>query len=352
MTVSLPGNGYRDPAKRINYFQQTINNIKQLPGVQSSAICFSLLMTGEGATDPVTIEGRPPVPKGEEPVLRGGSVSADYFRTMGIAFRRGRSFTDQEVWQGADVIIVNEAFANRFFPNEDPIGKRVRVGYSSTGDGPPYSTVIGVVANHIQPGVDNRIWEEMFYPYVNTADPPLWQMNLVVKTSADPSSMTQAIVEQARNQDHLVPVTRIRPMRELTNEALRNDRFSAWLFGSFSILALLLAMLGLYGVISYSTSQRTGEIGIRIALGAESRDIIKLVVGRGIMLMLAGIGIGLVSAAAATRILSSLLFQVSATDPVTYISVSVLLASVALIACYLPARRASKLDPMVALRHE
>ncbi|MDQ3256419.1 MAG: ABC transporter permease [Acidobacteriota bacterium] len=204
MSLRLPNSRYREPEQRVNFFRQTLANVKQLPDVQSAAICFSLLMTGDGATDPVIIEDRPPVPKGEEPVLRGSSVSADYFRTMGIAIRNGRAFTEQEAWQESNVIIVNEAFARRFFPNENPIGKRIKVGL---GD-PPWSTIVGVVANHIQPGVDNRVWEEMFYPYVNTADPPLWGMNLVVKTAGDPVVLTQDVVNEARRLDRLLPITK------------------------------------------------------------------------------------------------------------------------------------------------
>src|SRR5260370_1313082 len=174
-------------------------------------------MTGDGATDPVWMEGQPEPQKGEEPVLRGGSVSSDYFKAMGIPLRQGRAFTEEEVWQGRAVIIVNEAFAKRFFPAEDPIGKRVKVGERN----PLYSTIVGVVANHIQPGVDNRIWEEMFYPYVNTADPPLWQMNLVVKTKSDPASMTSAIVNEVRNAARLLPIAKIRTMEDLRATALQ-----------------------------------------------------------------------------------------------------------------------------------
>src|SRR4029453_13056882 len=236
MSLRLPNSRYGEPAQRVNFFEQTLANLTQLPGVQSAAICFSLLMTGDGATDPVVIEGRPPVPKGEEPVVRGGSVSADYFQTMGIAIRKGRAFTEQEVWQGAPVIIVNEAFAHRFFAHEDPVGKRIKVGL---GD-PPWTTIIAVVANHIQPGVDNRVWEEMFSPYVNTAAPPLSGMNLVVKTTGDPASLTQEVVTEVRRLDKLLPIAKIRTMRELTGDALRADRFNVWLLGSFALLALLL----------------------------------------------------------------------------------------------------------------
>ena len=348
MSLRLPDSRYHEPAKRVNFFQQTLDNLKQLPGVNSAAICFSLLMTGDGATDPVIIEGRPPVPKGVEPVLRSGSISADYFSTMGIAIRSGRAFTEQEVWQGAPVIIVNEAFAMRFFPNEEPVGKRIKVGL----DDPPWSTIVGVVANHIQPGVDNRVWEEMFYPYVNTADPPLWGMNLVVKTDRDPAALSEDIVAESRRLDRLLPIARIRTMRDLTGDALRADRFNVWLLGSFALLALLLAAIGIWGVISYSVTQRSHEIGIRLALGATQGDVWKLVVGQGMRMTILGLTVGLAAALALTRSMQSLLFGVSPTDLLTFVAIAVLLTLVVLMACWIPARRAAKVDPLKSLRHD
>ncbi|HYJ88117.1 MAG TPA: ABC transporter permease [Pyrinomonadaceae bacterium] len=347
MSVRLPS-GYKEPAQKVNYFRQTLDNLQQLPGVAAAGICFSLPMTGDGATDPVLIEGRLAPPAGEEPVLRGGSVSSQYFKAMGIPFRHGRAFTEEEVWQGRPVIIVNEAFARRFFPGEVPIGKRIKAGY---GD-PPYSTIVGVVANHIQPGVDNRIWEEMFYPYVNTADPPLWTMNLVVKTAGDPAAMTSTIVNELRKADRLLAITEIRTMDDLRASALQPDRFNLWLLGSFALLALVLAALGIYGVMSYAVTRRTQEIGIRRALGAQTVDVLRLVLKNEMTLSLIGVAIGLAGAFALSRVMASFLFEVTPTDAMTYAIVSVGLLAVALLACYIPARRATKVDPLVALRYE
>ncbi len=348
MYLRLPFNDYKEPERRVSYFQQTLGNLQRLPGVEAAGICFSLPMTGSGATDRVWIEGRPDPPKGEEPVLRGGSVSADYFKAMGISFRHGRAFNEEEVWQGRPVIIVNEAFSRRFFPGEDPIGKRIKVGPPSA----PYSTIIGVVANHIQPGVDNRIWEEMFYPYVNTADPPLWSMNLVVKTSGDPATMSSAIVNETRKLDRLLTVTDVRTMNELRRNALQSDRFNLGLMGSFAILAVLLAALGIYGVMSYTTAQRTRELGIRLALGAQTSSLLRLVTLQGMKLALIGMALGLLGSFALTRLMASLLFGVEANDPLTFALVALLLAIVAFIACYIPARRATRVDPLIALRCE
>ena len=348
MFLKLPYIDYKEPAKRVSYFQQTLANLQQVPGVEAAGITFSLPLTGNGATDPVWIEGRPDPPRGEEPVLRAGSVSANYFKAMGIQFRYGRTFTEEEVWQGRPVIIVNEAFSRRFFPGEDPTGKRIKVGPVKA----PYSTIVGVVANHIQPGMDNLIWEEMFYPYVNTVDPPLTAMTLVVKTAGDPASMSSAVVNETRKLERMLTVMRIRTMDELRASALQTDRFNLGLMGSFAVLALLLAALGIYGVMSYTTAQRTRELGIRLALGAQTRSVLKLVTLQGMKLALIGIVLGLLGSFALTRLMDSLLFEVGTTDPSTFALVPLVLGMVAFIACYIPARRATKVDPLIALRCE
>ena len=348
MSLRLPANGYEEPAQRVSYFQQTLSGLEQLPGVEAAGICFSLPMTGVGATDRVWIEGQPAPPKGEEPVLRGGSVSANYFKAMGIPLRRGRAFTEEEVWQGRPVVIVNEAFSRRFFHGEDPIGKRIKVGELN----PPYSTIVGVVANHTQPGVDNLVWEEMFYPYVNTADPPLTSMNLVVKTSGDPIPLSGAIMNETRKADRLVTINRVRTMDDLRATALQSDRFNVWLMGSFAFVALLLAALGIYGVMTYTTGQRTRELGIRLALGAQTSDVLKLVTVQGMKLALIGVALGLLGSFALTRLMKSMLFGVGTTDPLTFTFVPLLLGVVGFVACYIPARRATRVDPLIALRSE
>src|SRR5689334_20447336 len=348
MSLRLPAGGYKEPAERVSYFQQTLDNLQQLPGVEAAGICFSLPMTGSGATDPVWIEGQPDPPKGEEPVLRGGSVSANYFKAMGIPFRSGRTFSEDEVWQGRLVIIVNEAFARRFFPGENAVGTLVKVSMRN----PRYTTIVGVIANHIQPGVDNLIWKEMFYQYVNTAAPPLTAMNLVVKTTGDPAAMSSVIMNETRKLDRLITITRVRTMDELRATALQSDRFNLWLMGSFALLALLLAALGIYGVMTYTTAQRTRELGIRLALGAQARDVLKLVTVHGMKLAFIGVALGLFGSFALTRLMKSLLFEVGPTDPLTFSVVPLLLAVVSLAACYLPARRATRVDPLIALRTE
>jgi putative ABC transport system permease protein len=348
MHLRLPANAYKQPAERVSYFQQTLANLQQLPGVEAAGICLLLPMRGEAFTDRVWIEGQPDPPKGEEPVLRAGSVSTNYFKAMGIPFRSGQAFTDDDVWKGRPVIIVNEAFAQRFFSGEDPIGKRIKVGDESR----PFSTIVGVVANHTQPGVDNRVWEEMFFPYVNTGDPPLRMMNLVVKTTGDPAAMSSAVMNEMRKMDRLITITRVSTMDDLRATALQSDRFNLWLMGSFALLALLLAALGIYGVMTYTTAQRTRELGIRLALGAQTGDVLKLVTLHGMKLAFIGVALGLLGSFALTRLMKSLLFGVGTTDPLTFSLVAVLLAVVSFAACYIPARRATRVDPLIALRGE
>jgi putative ABC transport system permease protein len=209
-----------------------------------------------------------------------------------------------------------------------------------------------VVANHIQPGIDNRVWEEMFYPYVNTADPPLWGMSLVVKTTSDPAAVAQNVISEVRKGDRFLPIANIRTMRELTGNALRTDRFNTGVLGAFALLALLLAAFGIYGVISYYVLQRRRELGIRMALGAQAHDVLKLILVQGLKLALLGVGSGLLAAFALTRWMENLLFGVRPNDPLTFSVIAIALLSVALLACWLPARRATKVDPLTALHHQ
>jgi putative ABC transport system permease protein len=192
----------------------------------------------------------------------------------------------------------------------------------------------------------------MFYPYVNTADPPLWQMNLVVKTTGDPATMSSAIMNETRKADRLITITKVRTMNDLRATALQSDRFNLWLMGSFALLALLLAALGIYGVMTYTTAQRTRELGVRLALGAQTSDVLKLVAVQGMKLALIGVALGLLGSFALTRLMKSLLFGVGTTDPVSFLLVPVLLGVVSFVACYIPARRATKVDPLIALRCE
>jgi putative ABC transport system permease protein len=363
MHVRLPHYRYREGEQRVNFFREAVGRISRLPGVTSAAAVQSLLLKDTGHTDPVYIEGRPAPPKGQEPVRRQNIVTPDYFRAMGIRVVKGRTFTEEETFgplkaQGG-AIIINESFARKFWPGEDPLGKRMRAGYGNQTwdraglDGDlPWSTVVGVVADTVQPGVEHSAMDEMFYPYVNAADPPMWGMNIVVRSAVDPASLANAVRAEIHALDRQLPLNDVRTMNEWAARAVSEPRFNGLLLGLFALVALALASVGVYGVMSYAVTQRRHEIGVRMALGARSGDVLRLVVGRGMKLALVGVACGVAASLALTRVMQGLLYGVSALDAGAFAGAAALLAGVAFCACYLPARRAAKVDPAVALRAE
>jgi len=346
MEVSLPFATYGEPQQRTNFYRQTLERIAALPGVESASATQSLPFRPTMLTDAVIIEGQPAPPAGQEPFIRGTSITADYFRTMGMRLVSGRAFTEQETWEGGSVII-NQSFARRFFGNQDPIGQRVKVGYDRA-----WLTVVGVVQDTTQNSVDTETIAEMFVPYVNGANPSVVRMNFVVRAAGDPTSIIGAVREEIRRSDSALPVSDVATMRSLADRVLSPARFSLVLLTLFAAVALILALIGIYGVMNYTVTQRTREMGIRLALGAQATDVFKLVVGQGMMLALIGVSLGLIGAFAVTRVMASLLYGVSATDSATFAGVSLLLVAVAALACYIPARRATNVDPMIALRYE
>jgi predicted permease len=235
--------------------------------------------------------------------------------------------------------------ARTYWPNADPIGKRLRRG----GDKAPWLTIVGVVASVKQYALDTDSRVALYSPHLQA---PSGAMYVAVRTTSDPASVTAAITREARSMDPNVPIFDVKTMEQWLSESLARRRFAMLMLGLFAVVAMLLAGIGIYGVMSYTVAQRTREIGIRVALGAQTRDVLRLVVRQGMSLTGIGVGIGLVVAIAATRVMASLLFGVGATDPITFVAIALLLAIVALLACYLPARRATKVDPMIALRHE
>ena len=345
--VDLPSPKYTN-ATQGQFARNVLSKLRALPGVESAAGVFPLAMSGAEMRTSVEIEGRP-VAKSDEGHSDIVSVTPDYFRTMKIALLQGRDFNAQDGPDTTPVVIVDESFAREFFPGENPIGKHVRPGISVDDKPSRVREIVGVVAD-----VKLKDLTAESYPtsYMPQSQLPIGNITLVARTSGDPSVLTRPLAETLRSIDPDLPAYNVKTVQEYLDGTIAIPRSNTVLLAIFASLALLLTSIGLYGVISYSVAQRTHEIGIRMALGAQPGDMLHLVVGQGIRLALYGIGLGLVAAFAFTHFLSSLLFGVTATDPMSFAVVVVALLSVVLVACYVPARRAMRVDPMVALRYE
>jgi putative ABC transport system permease protein len=266
---------------------------------------------------------------------------------MGIPLLRGRFFSDQDSPSNPKAAIISETLARRYFPNLDPLGRRMMFGFPP--DDNVSREIVGIVGDVRDAALSRKPGPMMYVPF---AQAPLYGAEVVVRSSLSSSSVAAGIREAVRSIDKNLPVTDIEPLNDALGKSISQERFRTFLLGSFSAIALVLAAVGIFGVMSYSASQRTREIGIRMALGAGRGEVLRLILGQGMKLALFGLGIGVVAALLLTRLMSSLLYSVSATDPVTFASVTIILLSVALTACYIPARRAMRVDPMVALRHE
>jgi putative ABC transport system permease protein len=349
LDVPLPGTRYKEGAQTAAFYQRLIERVKALPGVEAVGAVSHLPLTGAEELDGFEIEGRPGPESGENVQSADFRVvSTDYFSAMKIPLVRGRYFTEQDTADAPGVIIIDETLARRFFSDEDPIGKRMNEAGSPTPRG--YLTVVGVVGGVKHSSLDAEPKPAMYVSYLQS---PWLDMTLTVRTSGAPAeNLAGAVRQEVWALDKDQPVARVATMKSLFARAVAPQRFQMLLVGLFAAVALLLSVVGIYGVMAYSVTQRTHEIGIRMALGAQRRDVFKLLMGQGMTQAFIGILLGLAGAFALTRLMSSLLYGVSATDPLTFAGVSLLLAAVALLACYVPARRAMRVDPMVALRYE
>ncbi|MFN2455430.1 MAG: ABC transporter permease [Pyrinomonadaceae bacterium] len=366
MQLSLPKAKYPNdrPELTIGFYGRLIERVKALPGVQSVGVSTSLPFTDSGWGKLFTIEDRPaPKSMQEVPNVQYSQLSADYFNTLGIPLTKGRYLSERDTRDTLPVAVINETMARRYFGDEDPIGKRLYLGPPEElippgGLPPNYHfirwTIVGIVGDVKKRGLAKSIEPEIYtLPEQSlTNDTPARAMYLVVHTSTEPASLTAAVRSRIQAIDKEQPIAEVATMEKLLSDSLSQARFSTLLLGLFAGVALLLAAVGIYGVMSYSVTQRTHEIGIRMALGAQGRDVMRLVIGQGMVLAVIGVVIGLAASFLLTRLMKSLLFGVAATDPATFTAITLLLASVALAACYIPARRATKVDPMIALRYE
>ncbi|HEY6187243.1 MAG TPA: ABC transporter permease [Pyrinomonadaceae bacterium] len=348
MNVILPRLKYADQTRRSAFYTELIQRIEALPGVQSAAVTNWIPLVMQGDSIGISIEGRPDPPPDQRNIVVTRVVSPHYFGTMGIEALQGRQFNEQDRADSTGVVVVSETMARKYWPGEDALGKRIKSGSSASTN--PWLTVVGVVKDVRQFQLNADPKPQMYLPYAQTSFLPPRQ--LVVRTNVEPTSLAATVRKTVWEIDGDQPVSNISTMEEVLAESVARQRFSMLLLGIFAGVALVLAAVGLYGVMSYSVAQRTREIGIRMALGAQRSDVLRLVVGHGLKLVLIGVSIGLVAAFILTRVMSSLLFGVSATDPTTFITISMVLMSVALLASYIPARRATKVDPMIALRYE
>ena len=346
MKLVLPAAKYKDDQARAAFYSELLNRIRVLPGVESVAAVHYLPLGGSNSSDIFLIEGLPEPPPGQEFIGRYRVCTPDYFQTMGIPILKGRAFTEQDKVDAPRVVIVNETLAQRYWPNQDPINKRMR--FTGPLEKNPWIQVVGVVKD-----VKHALSLPMSSDYYLPQNQDTWSsMVLVAKTKTEPMSMAAPIRQQVWAIDKDEPVFDVRTMQQVRALSVALYSFSSVTLTIFAAVALILSAVGIYGVMAYVVTQRTHEIGIRMALGARSRDVLRLVVRHGMTLALIGVGVGLGGAWALTRFMSSLLVGVSPTDAVTLSAVSLCLISIALIACYLPARRATKVDPLVALRYE
>src|ERR1700730_11062523 len=350
----LPKSKYAEPGQRTIFYQQVLERVSSLPGVASAGYSTSIPLEWKGGTSGFYPEGRTvarAMAEGLSYDANHRQVSADYLRTMGIPLRRGRYLNDGDNELTMPVAVINETMARQYWPGEEAIGKRFKIG--DPDEDIPWKTIVGVVGDVRQMGLEEPIKAEMYLPYQQIKDQPWFApRDLVLRTSVDPLTVVSAVRSEIRAVDPDQPISNIRTMDEVLGEETASRRLGMTLLTIFAALALLLCSLGIYGVLAYFVVQRTPEIGVRLALGAQRRDIFGLVLKKGMGLALVGVAIGLFGAFALTRLMASLLYGVGTKDPFTFVSVATLLAVVALVACYIPARRATRINPLVALTYE
>jgi predicted permease len=341
MDLSLPTVKYATGPAQIAFFDELLRRVSPLPGARSAAISATLPLSFIRMS-PVLPEGQLNLALSQRPIIDIEAVSPKWFEALRVPLRAGRDFTAADDARAPKVVIVNETFARRFWPNDNPVGKHIVVG---RGPGP--SEVIGVAADIRNRGIDQSTQAQLYLAF---AQLPWGNMHLLMRTTVPPLSMTSAVRAQLAAMDPEQPVTKVQTLEAVMDDSRAQPRFTVLLVGIFSTSALALALIGIYGVLSYSVAQRRQEFGIRLALGAERTDILGMVLRQGLILAIAGIAIGLVAAFLLTRLAESMLYKIGARDPATFVLAPLVFLAVALLAGYLPARRATKVDPIEALR--
>jgi predicted permease len=346
--VSLPQFQYSRPQQWTAFSNELLDRLHKQPGMQDSAVAAPLPMDRQGqALFEFKIVGDPPLPPSKSATATYATVSPDYFHVMRIPLHRGRLFSEADSPSNPNVAIVSEALARRYFPHQDPLGRQMKFGFPPNSDVP--REIVGVVGDVRDVALSKKPGPMMYVPF---AQAPLYGGEIVVRSSLSLSSVAAEIREAVHSIDKNLPVTDVEPFTDAIGQSISRERFRTFLLGSFSAIALLLAAVGIFGIISYSASQRSREIGIRMAIGAQRRDILRLILGQGVKLALLGLGAGMVFALLLTRLMGSLLYNVSATDPLTFGGVAIILLGVAVTACYIPARRALRVDPIATLKYQ
>jgi putative ABC transport system permease protein len=350
LTVRLTPSGpnYSRDSLYMSFYSQVMQKISELPGVQAVG-AINTLPLAKGPTSGIRIEGAPPLTRDQWPSTNYRSISSDYFRAMNIPLIQGRGFSERDAEGAPLVMIINQAMARRDFPNADPIGKRINMGGINAQGQPIWWEIVGVAANVRSLELREEASPEF---YLSSLQDTFAGMSIVIRAAVEPASLTPEIRRIVAEVDRSAPVSEVKTMDHIVAEAVTQPRFNLFLLGLFGGIALLLSAAGIYGVTAYSVTQRTHEFGIRMALGAQVGDVLRMILGQGMMLILIGIAVGLLASFALTRLMKSLVFGVSVTDPLTFVVITLLLSLVALLACYIPARRATKVDPLVALRYE
>jgi len=350
LTFQLDAPAGKPDAQVPQFYREAVERMRALPGAVSAAAVASLPLTGDNIRSSVEIEGQP-LPVGSRPSAGFNVIEPGHFRTLGIALIAGRDFTDHDDSSSTPVVIVSQTLARRFFPNQNPLGKHVRpgIGNGYAPGEPPMREIVGVVADVKQSGLDAEPSSEVYAPL---AQSPFYPMIIAERTAGDPRSIVPLARREVAALDKQLPLYDVLTLDQYFADSVSEPRASTLLLSGFAALAVLLACLGVYGVISYIVAQRRHEIGIRMALGAEQSEVVRWVLGRGMALALAGVTIGLAISLGLAHLLSSLLYGVQPTDPATFVIAPLVLMAVASLASFIPARRAAKVDPMVALRYE